>query len=48
LVYQGLVVLLGQDAADQTHHGRGVGKDTDHVRAAFHLLVEPLERVVTC
>ena len=39
-------LMARQDAADQAHHRRGVGKDADHVGAAFDLLVEPLERVV--
>ena len=41
-----LVVLLGQDRADQADDGGAVGEDADDVGAAADLLVEPLERVV--
>ena len=41
-----LVVLLGEDGADQADDGVAVREDPDHVGAALDLLVEPLERVV--
>ena len=41
-----LVVLLGQDGADQADDGVVVGEDADHVGAALDLAVEAFERVV--
>ena len=40
------VMLFSQDTADQAHHRGGVGKDADHVGAAFDLFVESLDSVV--
>ena len=41
------VVLLEEHRADEPGHGGGVGEDTYHVGAAFHLLVQAFEGIVT-
>jgi hypothetical protein len=41
-----LVVLFGEQGADETDDGGAVGEDADDVGAAADLLVQPLERVV--
>src|SRR4051794_35319402 len=41
-----LVVLLGEDGADQADDRWAVGEDADHVGAAADLAVEPLVGVV--
>ncbi len=40
-----LVVLLGEDRADEPDDRRPVGKDPDDVAAAAQLAVEPLLRI---
>jgi hypothetical protein len=40
-----LIVLLQKHGTDEAHDGAFVGKDTDHVGAAFHLLVQSFDRV---
>ena len=40
-----LVVLFGQDRADEPPDGRLVGEDADHVGAALELLVQSLGRI---
>src|SRR5207247_2170210 len=40
-----LVVLLGEDRADESQRGPARGEDPDDVRAALDLLVEPLQRI---
>ena len=42
---QPLVVLLGEQRADEPDHGVVVGEDPDDVGAAADLLVDPLQRV---
>ena len=41
-----LVVLLGEDGADEAGQGVAVGEDPDDVGAAFDLAVEPLQGLV--
>jgi hypothetical protein len=40
-----VVVLLGEDGADEADHGGVVGEDPDDVAAAFELLVDSFEGV---
>jgi len=37
-----VIVLLGQDCADEAEQGVAVGEDADYVGAAADLSVEPL------
>src|SRR6476659_1859658 len=41
-----LVVLLGQDGADEPDNGLAIGKDADDIGAAADLAVEPLVGIV--
>ncbi|GAA3271541.1 hypothetical protein GCM10010469_48760 [Streptomyces labedae] len=42
-----LVVLLGQDRADEPDDGGAVGEDADHVGAVPGLLVQPFPRIAS-
>jgi hypothetical protein len=43
--HQPLVVLLGQQRAQQADHRRPIGEDADHRAAPLELLVQSLQRV---